>query len=208
MAPVLPADQPLPADPVFRAMHTCADGTRYFIPEPGSAPWRLAPLPLPPPTLAAAQLPSSDENLLVVLKAEMPNGGLLQWRHADGPWSRYENNATFSLPELPAGPHPVTLRAWDASLNFIGSATLSVTAPDRDPGARLRVRRLAEAKGAERAAAVRAISHWGETCRPWLKELQASTDAEDDLSFWIKAALQALDDQRFRTSEAAPRETP
>ena len=202
MVPVLPADQPLPADPAFFAMHKCADGTRYFIPEPGSAPWHIAPLPDAPQTLKAAQSASPDEPLLVVLKAELPKGGVLQWRHADGPWSRCETRSMFSLPELPAGPQPVTLRAWDASLNFIGSITLPVAAPDRSPGAKVRVRRLTEVEGAERTAAVHAITQWGETCRPWLKELQSLTDTEEDLSFWIRAALQALDDRQRRAAEA------
>jgi hypothetical protein len=200
---VLPADQPLPSTARFLTIYQIPDGTRYFIPAPHDSPWRLAPLPASPHKLEAAQLRPPDRNAAVVIKTNLPQGGLLQWRHADGPWSEYDANAVVSLPELPAGLQPVTLRAWDPSLNFIGSVLLNIAAPDRGAGAKLRVDRLIKARGDERINAVQEIADWGETCRPLLHELQSTTAAEDELSSWIRIALQALDDRQMRATNAA-----
>lgn len=195
---VLSADQPLPGVARFLTIYQLPDGTRYFIPAPHDSPWRLAPLPPSPHKLEAAQIPTSDKNAAILIKTNLPEGGLLQWRHADGPWSAYDASSVVSIPELPAGTQPVTLRAWDASLNAIGSVLLNITAPDRSEGARVRVQRLVGAKGSELSNAVREIADWGETCRPFLHKLQSTTGAEDELSFWIPLALEALDDRLKR----------
>ncbi len=137
---VLSADQPLPRTPRFLSIYQISDGTRYFVPAPHDSPWRLAPLPASPYKLEAAQLPPAKKDDTMLIKTNLPPGGLLQWRHADGVWSTYGEDPIVSIPELPTGVQTVTFRAWDNSLNFIGSIILNIGVPDRSDFANLRVR--------------------------------------------------------------------
>ncbi len=155
-----------------------------------------SPVLLPQLTrLEAPQLTWADGEAPADRRLHIEADGIthVEWQLNDGPW-RLEKAGDIELQELAQGTHVLNVRLLNRRLEP-GPILREEFRVEFDMPAHYGkvIQGLHVGTYAERMATVRRLSLMGETARPWLVDI-LKHETDDTRRWWLRAALQAIDD--------------
>jgi hypothetical protein len=148
--------------------------------------------PVPPPDARLALRRTGADSAEADLDSSAPGTVRFRWRLNDGPWSEPATNRTVHLGPLFQGKYALEARSADERLRVTPHpARLEFTIQaDIDNQIASFIAALKSRDYAEREKAVKTLAQRPALAAPALR--RARTQADDDLRWWIDAALQEL----------------